>query len=74
MSHPIKLFDVWNERANGRVMQRSAPLGVLALEHDPNKERRKVKARALASTHAGREPSSVSHSSDDSIVVTFRRA
>ena len=73
MSHPIKLFDAWNERVNDRVMQRSAPLGVLALEHEPNKDRRKVKARALAVAHVGREPTNVSHSLDDSIVVTFRR-
>jgi hypothetical protein len=73
MSHPVKLFDAWTERVNNRNVQRSAPLGVLALEHEPNKERRKTKARALAVAHVGREPTNVSHSLDDSIVVTFRR-
>ncbi len=73
MSHQVKLFEVWNERVNNRDMQRSASLGTLALELEPNKERRKLKARALASAHVGRAPTSVSHSQNDSIVVTFRR-
>jgi hypothetical protein len=74
MSHPIKLFEAWSERVGNRDIQRSASLGELSLEHEPNKERRKVKARDLASAHVGRAPTSVGHSTNDSIVVTFRRA
>jgi hypothetical protein len=72
--HPIKMFEVWTERVNGKVVQRQAPLGIVALEHERNKERRKEKARARATAHVGRAPSNVSHSDGDSFVVTFRRA
>jgi hypothetical protein len=73
MSHPIKLFEVWTERVDGKPVQRTAPLGVLALDGEQNKERRKNKARELARSHVGRDPSNVSHGLDNSVVVTFRR-
>lgn len=72
-SHSIKLFDVWTERVDGKSVQRTAPLGVIALDFERNKERRKNKARERARAHVGREPSNVSHGLNDSIVVSFRR-
>lgn len=73
MSHPVKMFDVWSDRVNGKNVPRTTPLGTLAIEHERNKDRRKETARARAAAHVGREPLAVLHAEGDSIVVTFRR-
>lgn len=74
MSHKVNLFEVWTERVNGKLVQRSASLGVVAIDNEKNKERRKDSARVKALSHVGRAPSTIHHSLNESIVVTFRRA
>lgn len=73
VSHPVKLFEVWTERENGKPVLRTAPLGVIAIDDEKNNERRKMAARARAAQHVGREPSTVMHSDNNSLVVNFRR-
>jgi hypothetical protein len=72
-SHSIKLFDVWTERVDGKSVLRTAPLGTIAMDFERNMERRKNTARERSRAHVGREPSSVSHGIDSSIVASFRR-
>lgn len=73
MSHLIKLFETWNELSNGKRVARSAPLGSITIEHERNKERRKAAARARATAHVGRAPSSILHADGDTFVAVFRR-